>query len=313
MSSPSGDVRGAEEAIAIAVALLPPDARVERVPCSSPGHAPDLVARLAGTGRPRLLLVGHVDTVVAHGAHEPLRRDGDRLVGSGTVDMKGGRRPRARRPASARGAACRLRGGRAAARRRRGVAHGALRPRRALRGLRRLPVLRGRARPTPTATTRSSPERKAAGTVRITAAGRSRTRARRPTTARTRCSRSPPPRRPIAAQHDPARPRPPDRRPDRGARRATRSTSSPAAGELICDVRADAPRRLRAACSPRSRRRSGGATLTAENLRRWPGMDSRDGARAACSRVPGRRSAARSRPAGAAARATPATSPRRSR
>jgi glutamate carboxypeptidase len=90
VSSPSGDVRGAEEAIAVAVALLPPDAGVERVPCSSPGHAPDLVARLAGTGRPRLLLVGHVDTVVAHDAHEPLRRDGERLVGSGSIDMKGG-------------------------------------------------------------------------------------------------------------------------------------------------------------------------------------------------------------------------------
>ena len=51
---------------AITQALLPARAAVERVPCSSPDHAPDLVARLNGTGRGRVLLVGHVDTVVSH-------------------------------------------------------------------------------------------------------------------------------------------------------------------------------------------------------------------------------------------------------
>ena len=35
--------------------------------------------------------------------------------------------------------------------------------------------------------------RKAAGTIRVNARGRARTRARRPTAAATRCSRSPPP------------------------------------------------------------------------------------------------------------------------
>ena len=34
--------------------------------------------------------MGHVDTVVAHGAHRPLEDDGAHLVGSGAVDMKGG-------------------------------------------------------------------------------------------------------------------------------------------------------------------------------------------------------------------------------
>ena len=58
--------------------------------CSTAGHAPDLLGRLRGTGERRLLLVGHLDTVVAHEAHRPLTRDGDRLLGSGTVDMKGG-------------------------------------------------------------------------------------------------------------------------------------------------------------------------------------------------------------------------------
>ena len=90
VSSPSGDVRGAEGVIAVASALLPQGAAVERPPCSSPGHAPDLLATLRGRGARRLLLLGHVDTVVAHGEHRRLERRGPRLTGSGAVDMKGG-------------------------------------------------------------------------------------------------------------------------------------------------------------------------------------------------------------------------------
>jgi glutamate carboxypeptidase len=90
VSSPSGDVEGAEEAIALCAAFLPPQAAVERVPCSTPGSAPDLLARIPGRGSRRLLLLGHVDTVIGHSSHAPLRRDGERLYGPGTVDMKGG-------------------------------------------------------------------------------------------------------------------------------------------------------------------------------------------------------------------------------
>ncbi len=90
VSTPSGDADGAEEAVALCAALLPPAARIERVPCSTPGNPPDLVARLSGTGAGKLLLLGHLDTVVAHHAHRPLSREGDRLYGPGTVDMKGG-------------------------------------------------------------------------------------------------------------------------------------------------------------------------------------------------------------------------------
>jgi glutamate carboxypeptidase len=90
VSTPSGDVAGAEEAVALCVAFLPPEAEPERVPCSTPGHAPDLIGRLTGTGERRLMLVGHLDTVVANESHRALERDGDRLTGSGTVDMKGG-------------------------------------------------------------------------------------------------------------------------------------------------------------------------------------------------------------------------------
>jgi glutamate carboxypeptidase len=90
VSSPSGDVAGAEEALAVAAALAPEEAQIERFECSSPGHAPDMALRVAGTGDGRLLLVGHVDTVIAHRSHRPLSEEDGRLVGSGAVDMKGG-------------------------------------------------------------------------------------------------------------------------------------------------------------------------------------------------------------------------------
>jgi glutamate carboxypeptidase len=90
VSSPSGDVHGAEECAALCAALLPAEAEIERPPCSSPDHAPDFLATLRGAGRRRILMLGHVDTVVSHVHHKPLRRDGARLVGSGAVDMKGG-------------------------------------------------------------------------------------------------------------------------------------------------------------------------------------------------------------------------------
>jgi len=90
VSSPSGDAKGAEEAVAVCRALLGASIDTQRIPCSSPGHAPDLVARIEGEGGPRLLLLGHLDTVVSHEAHRPLTSRNGRLSGSGAVDMKGG-------------------------------------------------------------------------------------------------------------------------------------------------------------------------------------------------------------------------------
>jgi glutamate carboxypeptidase len=89
ISTPSGEVDGAEQAIALCEQFLP-GWRTERLPCSTSGCAPDLLATVSGSGSRRLLFLGHLDTVVAHGEHQPAREEGDRLYGSGTADMKGG-------------------------------------------------------------------------------------------------------------------------------------------------------------------------------------------------------------------------------
>jgi glutamate carboxypeptidase len=90
VSSPSGDREAAEEVVAVAAALLPENSEVGRLPCSSPGYGDDLICRIRGTGERRLLLLGHLDTVIPHGQHHPMRVEGERLIGPGTIDMKGG-------------------------------------------------------------------------------------------------------------------------------------------------------------------------------------------------------------------------------
>lgn len=90
VSSPSGDAAAAEQIVAVASALAPAGARIERLPCSTPEHAPDLLISVDGQGELKVLLVGHLDTVIAHDAFFPPRRSGDHLVGPGTADMKGG-------------------------------------------------------------------------------------------------------------------------------------------------------------------------------------------------------------------------------
>jgi len=53
ISSPSGDVAGADAAIALVLELVPPGVRVERPPCSSCDHADDLIVTLGGSGSER--------------------------------------------------------------------------------------------------------------------------------------------------------------------------------------------------------------------------------------------------------------------
>jgi glutamate carboxypeptidase len=67
-------------------------ATVERVPSTAPGLADSLLATWAGTGRGRVLLIAHMDTVFQPGAAaaRPFRIEGDRAIGPGAGDDKQG-------------------------------------------------------------------------------------------------------------------------------------------------------------------------------------------------------------------------------
>ncbi len=89
ISTPSGELEGTERAIALCTQFLP-GWDVQRPPCSTTGCVPDMLATVSGSGSRRLLFLGHLDTVVAHGAHRVSDEQEERLYGSGTADMKGG-------------------------------------------------------------------------------------------------------------------------------------------------------------------------------------------------------------------------------
>jgi glutamate carboxypeptidase len=63
---------------------------VERFPQEGAGD--DLLARRTGKGTKRITLLGHSDTVFPRGttAQRPMHSDGDKILGPGTCDMKGG-------------------------------------------------------------------------------------------------------------------------------------------------------------------------------------------------------------------------------
>jgi glutamate carboxypeptidase len=270
VSSPSGDAHAADECVAVCSALLPAEAELERVACSSPDHAQDLVARVSGTGTRRVLLLGHLDTVVAHSKHRLLERDGDRLVGSGSVDMKGGvvlalgvLRALATRPAD--------------------FAEVAL-----------LLVVDEEWRTAPFAHVgrfegwdaclcfeagELTPEghegvvvrRKAAGTLRVAARGRAAHSGASPDKGVNALLALAAAAQIIASCHDPSGP---DRR--SAVPTVLRSGDAfnvvPAGGELLCDIRADTDAAIHEAVAalPES---IGGATLHPELLRMWPGMN----------------------------------------
>jgi glutamate carboxypeptidase len=270
VSSPSGDVAGADECAALCLALAPPEAEAERVPCSSPGHAQDLVLRLRGTGTRRALLVGHLDTVVAHADHKPLTRAGEQLVGSGSVDMKGGDvlalgalRAFAARPELYAELALLLvcdeewrTAGFSHVERFAGFDACLCFEAGELAGDDEGVVVR----------------RKAAGTIRITAHGRSAHSGSAPDRGRNALLALASAAQAVATRHDP-------HGPDHLTAVPTVLHSGdafnvvPGDGELYCDVRAD---RLEAieAILPHIPTEVGGATLEAELIRRWPGMRS---------------------------------------
>jgi glutamate carboxypeptidase len=272
VSSPSGDAVAFEECVAVAVALAPDEASVERPTCSSPDHAPDLLLRMTGTGDARLLLLGHLDTVHAHDSHRPLERTGDRIVGSGSIDMKGGDV-----------LALAVLG--ALADRRADFAEAAL-------------LLVGDEE------WRTSPfvhvdrfagwdaclcfeagqliegeegvvvKRKGAGTIRVRATGRAAHSGSAPDAGANALLALSAAAEAVAAQHDPGGP-------DRLTAVPTVIRSGdafnvvPDSGELLCDVRADSLDAIDAVASAVPSE-VGGARLEAELLRRWPPMDSRE-------------------------------------
>jgi glutamate carboxypeptidase len=65
---------------------------VARAPAEAPGLPDNLVATLDGTGTRRILMIGHIDTVFGPGtvAKRPFRIEGDRAMGPGVSDEKGG-------------------------------------------------------------------------------------------------------------------------------------------------------------------------------------------------------------------------------
>src|SRR2546423_15383732 len=85
VSSPSGDSHGAEEAVSVCAALVPPDAEIERVPSSTQGYAPDFMVRVRGTGNRRIALLVHLDTGVSHDSHRALLRATRRGVFTATT------------------------------------------------------------------------------------------------------------------------------------------------------------------------------------------------------------------------------------
>lgn len=270
VSSPSGDLAGAEEAIALCRELLPDGAASERVPCSTRSCAPDLLARSTGRGARRILLLGHVDTVFAHEDHAPMRRDGERLYGSGTADMKGG-------VVLALGVARAL----------------AARPQ-AFAELAVLLVTDEEWRTEPFAHVERFSgydaclcfeagergpggvegvvvRRKAAATLRVTATGLAAHSGSAPDQGRNALLAVAAAAQAVAAHHDPQGPERMSAVPT-VLRAGTAFNVVPAEGELVCDMRAD---RLEAFDAVRAAipDEVGGASLEVEMLRLWPGMN----------------------------------------
>jgi glutamate carboxypeptidase len=93
IDSGTGDAAGGNKVQDIVAARLQAAGlAVTRVPAEAPGLADNLVATIDGTGKARILLIGHIDTVFGPGtvAKWPFRIEGDRATGPGVSDEKGG-------------------------------------------------------------------------------------------------------------------------------------------------------------------------------------------------------------------------------
>jgi glutamate carboxypeptidase len=284
VSTPSGDVPGAEEAVALCVAFAPAEATPERIPCSTPDHAEDLLLHLAGTGERKILLLGHLDTVVSNDSHRPVERAGERLIGSGTVDMKGGvvlaigvLRSLAARPEAFAETSLLLVNDEEW---RRGALSHATRF-----GDVDACLCFEAGQLTPDGEDAVVVKRKAAGTLRVRATGRAAHSGSAPDRGRNALLALAKAATVVADQHDP-------KGPDLLSAVPTIMNAGeafnvvPPSGELFCDLRAErlaAFERVLAALPEEI----GGATLAGDLIRQWPGMDAREETRELLERATG--------------------------
>lgn len=93
IDSGTGDAEGGRKVAAVLIPRLKAlGMTVESVPAEAEGLPDNIVARLSGTGKGRILLIGHLDTVFGPGtvARRPFRTDADKAYGPGVSDEKGG-------------------------------------------------------------------------------------------------------------------------------------------------------------------------------------------------------------------------------
>jgi len=93
VDSGTGDVEGGRRIAAILSARLKAMGfAIESVKAEAPGLPDNTVATLTGTGKGRILLVGHIDTVFEPGtvAKRPFCVDAEKAYGPGVSDEKGG-------------------------------------------------------------------------------------------------------------------------------------------------------------------------------------------------------------------------------
>jgi glutamate carboxypeptidase len=232
------------------------------------GH---LAAMHEGGQGKRVLLLGHLDTVIAHADHRPLQRDGDKLVGSGSVDMKGGvvlsigaMRALAARPQAYAEVALLLvcdeewRTG--------SIAHVGR-----FAGWDACLCFEG-GDATPDGHDGVVVRRKAAGTVLVRGKGRAAHSGSAPDRGRNALLALASAAQAVAACHDPSGPQRLTAVPT-VLRSGDAFNVVPGTGELYCDCRADDLDAIEAVLDAVPGE-VGGATLTAELIRRWPGMHS---------------------------------------
>jgi glutamate carboxypeptidase len=93
IDSGTGDAEGLDKVGAILTReLLMSGAKVDAIAAEPPAVGHNLVATVTGTGRGKILLIAHMDTVFAHGtvAQRPYRLVGNKAFGPGAGDDKSG-------------------------------------------------------------------------------------------------------------------------------------------------------------------------------------------------------------------------------